>query len=188
MNFTVYKFQKVKAKYRASPWSDERGGPNIYVLGVFVISLLLTLYTAFAYIGKIQATATSFNHGIEIAAKTAYGKHAIPDTGNNGVEISDATAFQQEFMDVLQGQMKDWPPGSYALTSLQVFRESDQGAPPPLGFSRPVPGTSVYIQMELRIKVAAGSIPMVPRWSIPIYAMVSSNSYDASTGAWNLAR
>ncbi|WP_242831263.1 hypothetical protein [Desulfitobacterium dehalogenans] len=181
-------FKYLIKKYKASRFSDEHGGPPIYILAIFFISTLLAVYAAFSYVGKIQAMATNLSYGIEVAAKTAFGNHAIPDTTNNGVQVSNAGAFQNEFISILQDQMKDWPRNTYTIRSLETFGESDRGSLPPTEFSNPVPGTSVYIKMDMHIKIDMGFIPVFTRWTIPIYVMVSSNSYDASTGAWNLAR
>lgn len=168
--------------------SDERGGPQIYVLGGFAILLLMGLFTTFGYAYKIQIMASNLNYRTKIAATTAFGSHTIPNTGNNGIQISNANALQQEFRDILQDQIKNWPQSTYTLQSFQVYGESDRGLSPPTGFFQPIPGTSVYIKMDFNIEVNPGFLPMNTRWTIPLYVMVSSNSYESATGAWNLVR
>lgn len=181
-------FNELAKRYQYSPFSDERGGPQIYVLGGFAIFFLLAVFTTFGYAHKIQLMAGNLNYGIKTAAMTALGDHTVPDTTNDGMQIVDATDMQQEFMFNLQNQMKNWPQSSYTLDSFQVYGESDRGSSPPSGFTQPIPGTSAYIKMTLNLTVNLGFIPMNPHWSIPLYVMVSSNSYESSTGAWNLAR
>ncbi|WP_156146495.1 hypothetical protein [Desulfosporosinus sp. I2] len=180
--------KKILKRYKSLPLSDERGGPQIYVLGGFAILLLMGLFTTFGYAYKIQIMASNLNYGTKIAATTAFGSHTIPNTGNNGVQISNANALQQEFRDILQDQMKDWPQSTYTLQSIQVYGESDRGSSPPTGFSQPIPGTSAYIKMDFNIEVNPGFLPMNTRWTIPLYVMVSTNSYESATGAWNLVR
>jgi len=182
-------FKEIYRRYKQSPVSDERGGPQIYVLGGFAILLLLALFTTFGYAHKIQIMATNLHYGIKTAAITALGNHTVPDVDNNyGIQIYDESDLKQEFMANLQNQMKYWPKSTYTLDSFQVYGESDRGSSPPVGFSQPIPGTSVYIKMTFNIAINPGFIPMNTHWSIPLYVMVSSNSYESATGAWNLAR
>lgn len=174
--------------YKSSRLSDDRGGPQIYVLGAYSILFLLGLFITFGYAYKVENMATSLNYAIEMAATTAFGNHTIPDTKNNGVQISNAAALQQEFQDILQAYLTGWPQSSYVLKTFNVYGESDRGLSPPTGFSKPIPGTSAYITMDLKLKVNLGFVPTNAHWTIPLYIMVSSNSYESATGAWNLAR
>jgi len=132
--------------------------------------------------------ASNLNYGIKTAATTALGDHTVPDTTNNGIQIIDASGMQQEFTADLQNQMKNWPQSSYTLDSFQVYGESDRGSSPPMGFTQPIPGASVYIKMNFNLAINSGFIPMPKNWTIPLYVMVSTNSYESATGAWNLAR
>ncbi|WP_298203078.1 hypothetical protein [Desulfosporosinus sp.] len=175
-------------RYKKSSLSDECGGPQIYVLGGFAILLLMGLFTTFGYAYKIQIMASNLNYGTKLAATTAFGIYAVPEIDRFGIKIVDASGMQQEFKNILQDQMKDWPQSTYTLQSFQVYGESDRGASPPTGFAQPIPGTSVYIKMDFNIEINPGFIPMNTHWTIPLYVMVSSNSYESATGAWNLVR
>lgn len=185
-------FKMLKAiymKYKCSPLSDECGGPQIYVLAAMAIFLLLGLYTTFAYAHKIQVMATSLHNGIKTAAITAFSDNTIPDPVNYGMQLSDVSAVQQEFMTNLQSNLQNWPQSTYTIQSFQLFNEADKGTSPPPGFSQSVPGTSIYITMNMNIVINPGFLPMSnTHWSIPLHVMVSSNSYESSTGVWNLVR
>lgn len=154
------------------------------------IFFLLGLFTTFAYAYKIQHMVTILHDGINTAAITALGDHTVPDVDNNGgIKIFDESDLQQEFLTNLQNGLQNWPVSSYALQSFQVFGEGDRGSAPPVGFSQPIPGTSVYIAMTMNVAINTGFLPMSnTHWSIPLHVMVSSNSYERSTGAWNLVR
>ena len=176
-------------RYKKSSLSDECGGPQIYVLAATAIFFLLALYTTFAYAHKIQVMATRLHDAINIAAITALGDNTVPDPENGGLDIVDTTKTQQEFTTNLQNHLKNWPSSSFALQSTQVFTEADKGSSPPTGFSQAVPGTSIYLTMTMNIALIPGVIPMSnTHWSIPIRVMVSPNSYERSTGTWNLVR
>lgn len=179
----------IHRKYKHSQLSDECGGPQIYVLAAISIFFLLALYTTFAYAHKIQVMATMLHNGIKTAAITALGDHTVTDADNYGIKIVDVSDVQQEFMTNLQNNLKNWPIGSYTLQSFQVYSEGDKGSSPPSGFSQPIPGASIYITMNMNVAINPGFIPMPnTHWSIPLNIMVSSNSFESSTGAWNLVR
>lgn len=176
-------------KYKNSSLSDECGGPQIYVLAATALFFLLALYVTFAYAHKVQVMATRLHDGIKTAAITALGDNTLLDPVDGGVHVSNASAVQQEFMANLQDQVKNWPQSSYTLQSLQVFGEGDKGSAPPSGFSEPIPGTSLYISMIMNITIVPGVIPMSnTHWAIPINVLVTPNSYESSTGTWNLVR
>lgn len=176
-------------RYKKSRFSDECGGPQIYVLAATAIFFLLALYTTFAYAHKIQVMATRLHDAINNSAITALGDNTVPDPENGGLDIVDTTKTQQEFTTNLQNHLKNWPSSSFSLQSTQVFSEADKGSSPPTGFSQAVPGTSIYLTMTMNIALIPGFIPMSnTHWSIPIRVMVSPNSYERSTGTWNLVR
>jgi hypothetical protein len=177
-------------KGEGSLLGNDRGSAHIYVLATMFLFVLLALFTTIAFAFRIQMMATIFHDRINTAAQTALGDHTVPDPTNGGVHVVDVSDMKQEFMNNVQNLLQSWPQSSYTLQSFQVFGESDRkNTPPPAGFSQPVPGTSVYITMNFNFVVNTNLIPMpVTRWSVPVYCMVSSNSFESSTKAWNLAR
>ena len=176
-------------KYKSSSLSDECGGPQIYILAAISIFFLLALYTTFAYAHKIQVMATRLHDSINTAAITALGDNTVPDSANGGIQVVDTTQTQREFTANLQNDLKSWASSSFTLQSAQVFSEADKGSSPPTGFSQAVPGTSIYLTMTMNIALLPGFIPMSnTHWSIPLQVMVSPNSYESSTGTWNLVR
>jgi hypothetical protein len=184
--FWVKRFHK---KYKNSSLGNECGGPHIYVLGLMFLFFLLAVFTAFAYAHKIQTMATMLHEGIKTAAVTSFGDNAIPDPNNYGVEVSSASNMQQEFMTDLQNDLSNWPQSSYTLQSFQTYGEEDKGESPPSGFYQPIPGASAYITMTLNITIIPGFLPMSnTKWAIPIYVIVTPNSFESSTGVWNLVR
>ena len=181
--------KKVYQKYKSMPISDDCGGPQIYVLAAISIFLLLALYSTFGYVYKIQVMATRLHDSISTSAITALGDNTAPDPTKGGIQVVDTDHIRQEFLANLQNNLRNWPSSSYTLQSAQVFSEVDKGASSPLGFSEPVPGTSIYLAMTMNIVLFPGFIPMSnTRWSIPLHVMVSPNSYESSTGTWNLVR
>ncbi|HBV88450.1 MAG TPA: hypothetical protein DEF42_17845 [Desulfosporosinus sp.] len=181
--------KRIYQKYKSMQISDDRGGPQIYVLAAISIFLLLALYSTFGYVYKIQVMATRLHDAISTSAITALGANTVPDPTKGGIQVVDTSEVQQEFMINLQNNLKNWPSSSYTLQSAQVFSENDKGSSSPFAFSEPVPGTSIYLEMTMNIALFPGFIPMSnTHWSIPLHVMVSPNSYESSTGTWNLVR
>lgn len=180
--------KRIYRKYKSLPISDECGGPPIYVLGAAAIFFLLALITTFAYAYKIQHMASMLNNGIKTAAITVLGDTTVSDPDSGGIKVVDVIAAEQEFSTDIQAQLTNWPQSTYTLQSFQVFSEADRGSIPPPGFTQPVPGTSIYLTMNLNLVIHPGFIPINTHWSIPLYVMVSPNSYESSTRAWNLTR
>lgn len=180
--------QVIYRKYKGSRFADERGGPQIYVLAAVAMFFLLALFTTFGYAHKIQIMAMKLHYGIKTAATTTLGDNTVTDPDTGGIQVIDTSNMQNEFLSNLKNQMQDWPDSSYTLQSFQVFSEGDKGSSPPSGFNNPIPGTSIYLTMNLNLVITPGFIPMNTNWSIPLRVMVSPNSYESSTGAWNLVR
>lgn len=168
---------------------DDHGGVGVYVLGIIMIFFILIATTAFSYVFYVYKAANDLHNGIGIAGRNALADVTTIDPDDGSAIVTDPALVQQNFSDFLSNHLKKWPSSTYTITSFQVYSETDQGKSAPPGFNMTVPGTSIYVKMDLTLAVMPGLIPQsFSHWRIPLTDVISQNSFESSTGEWNFVR
>jgi len=168
---------------------DDRGGVAVFVLGILLIFFILIVTEAFSYVSYVYRAANDLHNGIGIAGRNALSDFTTVNPADGSVIVTDNNLLEQHFSQYLSNQLQKWPSSCYTITSFQVYSETDRNSQAPVGFSTIVPGTSIYVKMDLILAVMPGLVPETfSHWSIPLTDIISQNSYESATGEWNLVR
>lgn len=177
-------FQKY---WEMSQEQREKGLGSIYIMGLIVIVLLLLLTSVFAAIGYIHNMISSLHNAVEITGSQALNQVVVPDLQGGQVMALQVQA-EQDFQTILPRYLK-WPQSSYSIQSFQVFSESDRGKPAPSGFIGIVPGTSIFVTMNLKLTVLPGILPANhTTWIFPVRDTITPNTFHSPNGEWNPVR
>ncbi|AFM42963.1 hypothetical protein Desaci_4100 [Desulfosporosinus acidiphilus SJ4] len=166
----------------------EKGAGSIYIFGLICIGLLLILTAVFGAIAYVHNTVSSLHNAVETAGRQALDQVVIPDL-QGGQDMALQANVQQNFQTLLPKYLSKWPQSSYSIQSFQMFSESDRGDPAPSGFEGIVPGTSLFIIMNLKLSVLQGILPANHvTWTIPVKDTITSNTFYNPAHEWNPTR
>lgn len=166
----------------------ERGGIEVYYLGLIVIFIALLGGSAYQYVQGVrmvrQSAVTALEYSMSQAADAA---SSVALANSQGAYISDSAAAAKA-QQAFAAYMALHPAFGYQWNSFQVFTAADAGQPVPdtngAVIAGTVPGASCYAAVTVYIPtVTLGSIQM-PSMPVPIAAIEAPNRFNGSGGSW----
>ncbi len=159
---------------------SERGDAGMYFLAAIMVWLTLTLSVAYAVIHTVEIGRAQMSADLQIAMRQAASQLNTVGAvqGTQGVTPTEASALVAS--DLAQIAPATW---HYSITGVQVFDQSQAGAPAPSGVPGGViPGAGIYAAVDL---IWPLPVPLVNHVTINIPEWMSANVFVQPTQTWN---